>query len=160
MSEPNQEVCLHTKAEEGFVDWRRKQPNRADSSADDAHHKGYDHQHPVTMKGSLLILFDDFHCFEPLRELRHERVAIIKVSRLSKEKVLYCFIFLHNFLSSIFNSQFLSQFVPASRELLLHGILRGLSNRCYLLDAVAVEVEQGDGGAFLGRKRAKGEVEV
>ena len=58
------------------------------------------------------------------------------------------------------NVQCLSQFFSAPRELLLHGILRGLCNRSYLLDAVSVEVEKGDGRAFLGRKRTKGEVEV
>ena len=160
LNEPKQEGRLRLEVDGRQFDGRREQPNRTDSSADDAHHKGNGYYYPVSTDGSLLILFDELNCLEPLRQLCHELGAVVERRLLSEEEVLYCFIFLHDSQSSIFNLQYCSQLVPAPGKLLLHGILRGLGNGGYLLDAVAVEVEQRDGGALLGRQSRKGEVKV
>lgn len=93
---PKQETCRGLEVDRTRLDWRRLQPNDADSAADDAHHKGGNHDYPVSADGSRLILSDELNCFEPLRELCHELGTIVEMRLLSQKEGFYVFVFRHN----------------------------------------------------------------
>ena len=88
---------MGTESEERNLGRRGKKEDHADSTTDDACHKGDHHRHLVATECCFLILFDVLHSIETFGERCHECIIVVEMGLLSEEKFLKGFIFVHIF---------------------------------------------------------------